>query len=229
LRIIIKQQQAIYSRQLLSFSCQFFPFLCVGKKIDIVRAQAKQIMEEKEMQQNETIDTNTTISADENAAANTPVNEPATEQAEAEKLKAEVQEQKDKYLRLMAEFENFKRRTSKERLELIQTAGKDILVSLLDVLDDVERAEKQLQTNADIEIQKEGIQLVFNKIKSSLQSKGLKVMESINTEFDVEKHEAITEIPAPTEALKGKVLDEVQKGYYLNDKLIRFAKVVVGK
>ena len=181
------------------------------------------------MQQNETIDTNTTISADENAAANTPVNEPATEQAETEKLKAEVQEQKDKYLRLMAEFENFKRRTSKERLELIQTAGKDILVSLLDVLDDVERAEKQLQTNADIEIQKEGIQLVFNKIKSSLQSKGLKVMESINTEFDVEKHEAITEIPAPTEALKGKVLDEVQKGYYLNDKLIRFAKVVVGK
>jgi molecular chaperone GrpE len=129
----------------------------------------------------------------------------------------------------MAEFENFKRRTSKERLELIQTAGKDVIVSLLDVLDDVDRAEKQLQTSDDIAVQKEGVQLVFNKIRSSLQSKGVKAMESVHTEFDVEKHEAITEIPAPTEALKGKVIDEVQKGYYLNDKLIRFAKVVVGK
>jgi molecular chaperone GrpE len=129
----------------------------------------------------------------------------------------------------MAEFDNFRRRTAKERLELIQTAGKDIVVSLLDVLDDCDRAEKQLQSNVDIAVQKEGIQLVFNKIRSTLHGKGVKAMESINTEFDVEKHEAITEIPAPTEALKGKVLDEVMKGYYLNDKIVRFAKVVVGK
>jgi molecular chaperone GrpE len=129
----------------------------------------------------------------------------------------------------MAEFDNFRRRTAKERLDLIQTAGKDVVVSLLDVLDDCDRAEKQLQTSDNIELQKEGIQLVFNKIRSTLQSKGVKVMESINTDFDVEKHEAITEIPAPTEALKGKVLDEVMKGYYMNDKIVRFAKVVVGK
>ncbi len=103
-----------------------------------------------------------------------------------------------------------------------------MIVSLLEVLDDVDRAEKQLAASEDISVQKEGIQLVFNKIRSSLQAKGVKALESINTEFDVEKHEAITEIPAPTEDLKGKVLDEVQKGYYLNDKLIRFAKVVVG-
>ena len=129
----------------------------------------------------------------------------------------------------MAEFDNYRRRTSKERLELIQTAGKDVIVSMLDLLDDCDRAEKQLQSSDDIAVQKEGIQLVFNKLRSTMQSKGVKVMESIHQDFDVEKHEAITEIPAPTEDLKGKVIDDVIKGYYLNDKIIRFAKVVVGK
>lgn len=182
---------------------------------------------EKEMQQNaenEQID----IHTDENAAGTSNLSEPIGEASELEKLNLELQEQKDKYLRLMAEFDNFRRRTAKERLDLIQTAGKDVIVSLLDVLDDCDRAEKQLNTKADIAVQKEGVQLVFNKIRSTLQSKGVKAMDSIHTEFDVEKHEAITEIPAPTPALKGKILDEVMKGYYLNDKLIRFAKVVVG-
>jgi len=146
-----------------------------------------------------------------------------------EKLQQELEEQKDKYLRLFAEFDNFKRRSAKERIELSQTAGKEVIKDLLDVVDDSERAEKQIQASADLAQIKEGIQLVFNKLRNVLQSKGLKPMESVHTDFDVEKHEAITEIPAPTEALKGKVLDEVQKGYYLNDKIIRFAKVVVGK
>jgi molecular chaperone GrpE len=183
--------------------------------------------EEKVVQQNaenEQIDINT----DENAAGTSKLNEPIGEDSELNKLQLELQEQKDKYLRLMAEFDNFRRRTAKERLDLIQTAGKDVIVSLLDVLDDCDRAEKQLNSNADITVQKEGIQIVFNKIRSILQSKGLKAMDSIHTEFDVEKHEAITEIPAPNPELKGKILDEVMKGYYLNDKLIRFAKVVVG-
>lgn len=157
------------------------------------------------------------------------VNEPAAEEDPITKLEAELQEQKDKYLRLMAEFDNYRRRTSKERLELIQTAGKDVIVSMLDLLDDCDRAEKQLQSSDDASVQKEGIQLVFNKLRSTMQSKGVKVMESIHEDFDVEKHEAITEIPAPTEDLKGKVIDDVIKGYYLNDKIIRFAKVVVGK
>jgi len=152
-----------------------------------------------------------------------------TEENEIVKLKAEVQEQKDKYLRLFAEFDNFKRRTAKERIELTQTAGKEVITSMLDVLDDCDRAEKQMQTTTDIAQIKEGVQLVFNKLRTTLQNKGLKSMESIDTEFDVEKHEAITEIPAPTPDLKGKVVDEVTKGYYLNDKLIRFAKVIVGK
>ncbi|MFW2476229.1 MAG: nucleotide exchange factor GrpE [Sediminibacterium sp.] len=169
------------------------------------------------------------INADENAAGTSHLNEPVADDSELEKLQAELQEQKDKYLRLMAEFDNFRRRTAKERIELIQTAGKDVIVSLLDVLDDCDRAEKQLQSSDDIAVQKEGIQLVFNKLRSNLQAKGVKAMESINADFDVEKHEAITEIPAPSEDMKGKVIDEVMKGYYLNDKIIRFAKVVVGK
>ncbi len=145
-----------------------------------------------------------------------------------ENIQAELEEQKDKYLRLFAEFDNFKRRNAKERLEMIQTAGKDVIVSLLEVLDDCDRAEKQLQENNDTDTNKEGIQLVFNKLRNTLQAKGLKAMESINEDFDVEKHEAITEVPV-AEAQQGKVVDEIEKGYYLNGKIIRFAKVVVGK
>ncbi len=187
-------------------------------------------MQEKEiLEKNDNITDTVEINTDENAAGTLDLNEQVTEVSEVEKLNIELQEQKDKYLRLMAEFDNFRRRTAKERLDLIQTAGKDIVVSLLDVLDDCDRAEKQLQSNADISVQKEGVQLVFNKIRSTLSSKGVKAMDSINTEFDVEKHEAITEIPAPNKSMIGKVIDEVMKGYYLNDKIIRFAKVVVGK
>jgi molecular chaperone GrpE len=146
-----------------------------------------------------------------------------------EKLHSELNEQKDKYIRLFAEFDNFKRRNAKERMELIQTAGKDVISALLDVLDDCDRAEKQMQTSEDLQQIREGIQLVFGKLRNTLQARGLKAMESIATDFDVEKHEAITEIPAPQPNLVDKVVDEVQKGYYLNDKIIRFAKVVVGK
>ena len=185
-------------------------------------------MEEKEMQANEAQENTMNINADENAAGITNMDESIVEN-ETEKLKEELNEQKDKYLRLAAEFDNYRKRTSKEKYELIQTAGKDIIISLLEILDDIDRAENQINNSDDFALQKEGVTLVFNKIRSTLQSRGLKVLESVHTIFDVEKHEAITEIPAPTEDLKGKVIDEVQKGYYLNDKIIRFAKVVVGK
>ncbi|MCY7422571.1 MAG: nucleotide exchange factor GrpE [Chitinophagaceae bacterium] len=199
-------------------------------------------MEEKDMPQNDSfmngnganIDMN--INSDDNIPGTSHLNDPMTngddeENAdnETQKLKAELQEQKDKYLRLFAEFDNAKRRTAKERLELMQTAGKEIIVSLLDALDDSERAEKQLQTTDDVQQIKEGLSIVFNKLRNILQSKGLKSMESIGQDFDVEKHDAITEIPAPNPALVGKVVDEVTKGYYLNDKIIRHAKVIVGK
>ena len=168
------------------------------------------------------------INSDADIPGSTHLSNPEPENA-VDKIQAELEEQKDKYMRLFAEFDNYKRRNAKERIELIQTAGKDVIMSLLEVLDDSERAEKQLQQSEDIAQIKEGIQLVFNKLRNTLQSKGVKAMESINSDFDVEKHEAITEIPAPKPELAGKVVDEVQKGYYLNDKLIRFAKVVVGK
>lgn len=184
-------------------------------------------MEEKTQVNNENIEMD--INADSDIPGNTHLSNPETEaDHSAEKLQEELQEQKDKYLRLFAEFDNYKRRTSKEKMELIQTAGKEILTSMLDVMDDCDRAEKQMQQSDDITQVKEGNQLVFNKLRAVMQQKGLTAMESIETDFDVEKHEAITEIEAG-EAQKGKVVDEVQKGYYLNGKLIRFAKVVVGK
>lgn len=190
-------------------------------------------MEDKELkgrEQDNTVETaEYSINADENAAGTNHLNEPLENESIYEKLQAELNEQKDKYIRLYAEFDNFRRRTAKERIELMQTAGKDVIVSLLDVLDDCDRAEKQMQQATDIEQLKEGIQLIFGKLRNTLQAKGLKAMKSINTDFDVEKHEAITEISAPADKLKGKVIDEVQKGYYLNDKIIRFAKVVTGK
>jgi molecular chaperone GrpE len=144
-------------------------------------------------------------------------------------LQKQVDELKDKYLRLVADFDNFRKRSAKERFETIQTASKDLITALLPVVDDSERAEKQMQMTQDIEAIKEGQKLVFNKLRATLQSKGLKAMDSIGTDFNPEYHEAITEIPAPDPSMKGKVIDEVEKGYYLNDKIIRFAKVVVGK
>ena len=182
-------------------------------------------MQEKETITSENEEMN--INADADVPGNTHLSNPEGENV-MEKLQAEVEEQKDKYLRLFAEFDNFKRRNAKEKNELIQTAGKDVIISMLEVMDDCDRAEKQLNESNDIATQKEGVQLVFNKLRSKLQARGLTAMESINTEFNVEKHEAITEIEMP-EKMKGKVVDEIEKGYYLNNKIIRFAKVVVGK
>jgi molecular chaperone GrpE len=147
---------------------------------------------------------------------------------EVTQLKAQVEELKDKYLRQAAEFDNFRRRTAKERIELIQTAGRDVIESLLEVLDDSERAQKQLETAQDINQIKEGIQLVFNKLRNTLAAKGLRPMDAKGQDFNADMHEAITQIEAGDE-MKGKVVDEIIKGYYLNDKIIRFAKVVVGK
>ncbi|HZI68926.1 MAG TPA: nucleotide exchange factor GrpE [Hanamia sp.] len=148
---------------------------------------------------------------------------------EVEKLKGELAEQKDKYVRLFAEFDNYKRRTSREAIELRQTAGKEVIVSMLDILDDMDRAEQQLQESKMDKSIKEGVLLVFDKFRKTLQAKGLKPINTLHSEFDVEKDEAVSEVPVDDKKMKGKVVAELQKGYYLNDKLIRFAKVVVGK
>jgi molecular chaperone GrpE len=174
------------------------------------------------------------INADENLSGTTHLNEPVGEEGDPnrnrdEKIKAELEEMKDKFIRKVAEFDNYKRRSAKERIELMQTAGRDVITDMLDVLDDCDRAQKQLDNSDNPEAIKEGVMLVFNKLRNTLQARGVKAMETINKEFNPDLHDAVTEIAAPTEELKGKIMDEVMKGYYLNDKIIRHAKVVVGK
>ena len=188
-------------------------------------------MTDKEVKEkmNESDDNVVNINSDDSLSGSTHLNEPVEEESALEKVKDELKDARDKYLRLAAEFDNFRRRNAKERIELIQTAGKDLISELLEVLDDFERAQKQFETDDDIEHVKEGSILIFNKLKHKLQSRGLKAMETIGNDFNPDLHEAITNIPAPRPEMQGKVVDELTKGYYLNDKIIRFAKVVVGK
>lgn len=155
----------------------------------------------------------------------------ADEAAENEKddAAAELTEMKDKYVRLMAEFENFRRRTARERIELSKTATEDVMTALLPVIDDMERARQSIETTADANAVIQGFELVFQKLQNVTQQKGLKVMEiGAGHEFDSDFQEAVTQIPAPTEELKGKIVDVIEKGYTLNDKVIRFAKVITG-
>ncbi len=182
-------------------------------------------MEEKEVQQQQENESPETT--EEQIQSNQP--EETIVKDEKEELRIEIAEQKDKFIRLYAEFDNFKRRNAKERNELIQTAGKEVVQSLLEVMDDCDRAEKQLQQSEDLAQIRQGVGLVFAKLRNTLQSRGLKEMKSIGEEFNPDFHEAITEIPVADESMKGKVVDQVEKGYTLNDKIIRFSKVVVGK
>ena len=172
---------------------------------------------------------NIDINTDESLSGTSHLNEPVSEESELEKIKEELDEQKDKFIRIVAEFDNAKRRHAKERVELIQTAGKEVITDLLDILDDCDRAQKQIEKGENNSEIKEGVLLVFNKLRNTLAAKGLKQMETLHQEFNPDLHDAIAEIPAPSNNLKGKILDEIMKGYYLNDKIIRHAKVVVGK
>lgn len=149
--------------------------------------------------------------------------------SELDNLKAQLQEANDKFLRLYAEFDNYKRRTMKEKTEILQTASKDVMLALLPVIDDFERAHKAAANSQDLEAYKQGIELIHHKFNQILQNRGLKSIESVGHDFNVDLHEAITNIPAPSEDLKGKVVDETEKGYTLNGHVIRFAKVVVGE
>jgi molecular chaperone GrpE len=154
---------------------------------------------------------------------------PAEGTDEIELLKAQIIELQEKHLRLYAEFDNYKRRTAKERIDIVKTAGQEVITDLLPVLDDFERAERSVVEDLDIEVFAQGYALIKEKFFRILQTKGLKAMESKGQPFDADLHEAITEVPAPSKEWKGKVVDEVEKGYLLNDKIIRYAKVVVGK
>ncbi|MFN0031168.1 MAG: nucleotide exchange factor GrpE [Flavobacteriales bacterium] len=167
---------------------------------------------------------------------NPDIGEPETKQEEPkgeinpeEKLRAEAADWRDKYLRLYAEFDNFRKRSQKERVDLLQTASADLMKELLNVLDDFDRAVKANETVEDINAVKEGFVLIHQKLYRKLETKGLKPLNATGEVFDTDFHEAITQIPAPTDDMKGKVVDEVEKGYTLNDKVIRFSKVVIGQ
>jgi len=141
----------------------------------------------------------------------------------------DVQKEKEKFLRLFAEFENYKKRTTRERIELFSTASQELMTSLLPVLDDFDRANQEIIKNSDDEIYK-GVSLIQNKLFDTLKSKGLKIVEvKKGDSFDADDHEAVTQIPAPSEDLKGKIIDVIEKGYKLGDKVIRYPKVVIGK
>jgi len=158
------------------------------------------------------------------------VKEEKSEGKKPEKTEQEIiAELNDKYLRLAAEYDNYRKRTLKEKMELTKTAGADILVNILPVMDDFERALGSIQQAKEVEPLKEGVLLIFNKFKEFLKQRGVKEIEAKEKDFDTDLHEAITKIPAPTEELKGKVVDVIEKGYFLNDKVIRFSKVVVGE
>ncbi len=150
-----------------------------------------------------------------------------TPEEEAEKKYNEIN---DKYLRLYSDFENFRKRTQKEKADLYKTAGEDIITAILPILDDFERARKAMEESDDIKGVKDGVKLIHDKLVNTLKQKGLEPIKSaVNKDFDIEFHEAITQIPAPKKKQVGKVIDEVEKGYVLNGKVIRFTKVVVGK
>lgn len=181
--------------------------------------EANEIMDENNgTQQEAVLDGETAV---ENAEG------PAADNAEPD-LEAALEAANDKYVRLYAEFDNYKRRTAKERVALIQSAGKDVISSLLPILDDFDRALKAMEQATDVDSIREGIVLVSQKLKKTLGQQGLKEMESVGKPFDADLQEAITSVPAPSDDLKGKVIDEIEKGYFLNDLVLRHAKVVVG-
>ncbi|KGL63552.1 nucleotide exchange factor GrpE [Polaribacter sp. Hel1_85] len=165
-----------------------------------------------------------TVQVEENQEVESEV---VKEEPTAEEL---IQAEKDKFLRLFAEFENYKKRTSRERIELFKTAGQEVMTSLLPVIDDFERALSHIEEDKEAEELRKGVLLIYNKFYNTLEQKGLSKMETRQGDvFDAEYHEAITQIPAPSDDLKGKVIDCVEKGYKLGDKIIRYPKVVIGQ
>uniref|UniRef100_UPI0032173433 nucleotide exchange factor GrpE n=1 Tax=uncultured Draconibacterium sp. TaxID=1573823 RepID=UPI0032173433 len=150
-------------------------------------------------------------------------------EAQIEELGEKLQEIQDKHLRLQAEFDNFRRRTIKEKADLIKSGGESVLVNILPVIDDFERAIESLKEVSDEDAGKQGTLLIYNKFQEFLKQNNVKEIEALHQDFDVDLHEALTKIPAPEEKLKGKVVDVISKGYCLNEKVIRFAKVVIGE
>ena len=186
-------------------------------------------VKEEELNVEETLNNAEEQPQDEQAENPTPMTHEEELEKELETAQETIEEQKDKYLRLSAEFDNYRKRTMKEKAELILNGGEKSLSSILPVVDDFERAIKTMETATDVQAVKEGVELIYNKFMATLAQNGVKVIETKDQPLDTDYHEAIAVIPAPSEAQKGKILDCVQTGYTLNDKVLRHAKVVVGE
>jgi molecular chaperone GrpE len=192
--------------------------------------QNKMENKDKELENNE-VETNQsteTLEPSEEASSAEPAEAVDVNLSAEEKLRAEAADWKDKYVRLYAEFENFRHRTSREKLALVSTASEGLMKDLLPVIDDFERSLKAMESAQDITSLKEGVEIIYHKFLLTLTQKGLKAMETVGKPFDADIHEAVTQFPAPTPEQKGLIIDELEKGYALNEKTIRFAKVVIG-
>lgn len=192
----------------------------MSKEQEDIKAEATEATAEKAAAQEETTET---VAAEAQTAE-----EAVEEQDESAKMRAELDEMQKKYLYLLSEFENYKRRTAKERLDLFKTASKDLIVALLPVMDDFERGLQAMETATDVGAVKTGVDLVYQKFKGVLLNKGLEPIDSAGQPFDTELHEAISQSPAPSDEQKNTVIAEVEKGYRLNEQVIRYAKVIVG-
>ena len=186
-------------------------------------------VKEEELNVEETLNNAEDQPQDEQAENAAPMTHEEELEKELETAQETIEEQKDKYLRLSAEFDNYRKRTMKEKAELILNGGEKSLSSILPVVDDFERAIKTMETATDVQAVKEGVELIYNKFMATLAQNGVKVIETKDQPLNTDYHEAIAVIPAPSEAQKGKILDCVQTGYTLNDKVLRHAKVVVGE
>lgn len=202
----------------------------MNQKAEETENKEKMTREEEAAYENENTDnTDQVENENEEATEEDQAAEEENKLSEEDQLRLEVAAWKDKYMRLHAEFDNYRKRNNKERLDLIKNAGSDVISEMLPIVDDFERAMKANEENQDVETLKEGFALIYNKLLRSLESKGVKPMNCEGEPFDTDLHEAITNIPAPSKNLKGKVVDVVEKGYFLNDRVLRYAKVVVGK
>lgn len=188
--------------------------------------------EEKKEKEEELVNSDAEVQeqdAEDKSEKEAVVDESASTEKLLEQANAQIEDMKDKYLRLSAEFDNYRKRTIKEKAELIKTGGEKVISSILPILDDFERAIKNMEASEDVAAMKEGVELIYNKFLKVLQENGVRKIETTDKDFDTDYHEAIALVPAPTEEQKGKILDCVQNGYTLNDKVVRHAKVVVGQ
>lgn len=200
------------------------------KEIPVTDGDEKELKEEV-VQENQ-VETTTEDSDKQEEITDEKDGEKAAQEEDPKKTKSPVDElgdMKDKYLRLYAEFDNYRKRTLKERHDLVKLAAQDVIKAILPAVDDLDRAIRIADADDNDETVPEGIRLVYNKLLKSLEQQGVKPMETTGADFDPELHEALTKIPAPTEDLKGKIIDTVERGYYLNDKIVRYAKVVIGE